>query len=217
MPQVKDRVTDIYWHDIIKNVLSESKTSLYATEIWEKMRDLFAYSYDKNRLKQDLLSLQRTGYAKSVIKNGKQAWVFPSSNELFILEKNKNIDFTLANLINTLNRVPTIEEGIDRMKNELTDKQQLLERLTKISKLTKSVDEIIKHLCYQDVKQLAEEREKIEKTKWVEPTCNIDIGDTPFYEAIIEKLNGIIEDIDILTVIHIINSRQKFLTYSQNK
>ncbi len=217
MTAIKDRVSDIYWYDIIKNVLSESKTSLNTIEIWEKLRDLYAYSYDKKRLSQELLNLQRTGYAKSVVKNGKQAWIFPSSNELLNLEKNKTIDITIAELINTLDHVPTIEEVISRVQNEPFTKEQLRERFIKITKLTKSIDETVQQICFHNSKQFTEERLNIEKIDWTNTTCKTEIGETPFYETVIEKLDGSVEDIDILTVIHIINSRHKFLTHSQNK
>ncbi len=202
----KDTVADIYWYDIIKNVLSESKTSLHTVEIWEKLRDNYGYSYNKDRVIKELINIQRTGYAKSVLKNGKQAWVFPSGSELQLLERNKKIDNAIADLVETLGRGPTIEEVTTKIRKELPNNQELPKRLRKISNLIQSIDKLIKKECEQSKKRSRKEK-NVEQGS--EPRCNFELSGISFYEYIIDNLDGVIEDIDMLTLIRIIDARKK--------
>jgi len=205
--QTQDRVTDLYWYEIIKNILSNSKHYLFTIEIWEKMRDEYGYSYDKDRVEKDLLNLQRAGYAVSVYKRGKQAWTFPSEKKLLQVEKNKKIDSAIAEFINARNRIPTVEE-LNAKIDEPIIQPLISERLVKISKLTKSIDEIITQSCEQNLRKT----EKVKNHKqWTASPCKLDTREMPFYETIIDKLDGIIEDIDILTTVTIIDARKRKL------
>jgi len=206
MTQIKNPVTDIYWYDIIKNVLSESKTFLYTIEIWDKIKDNYGYSYDLNRLKMELMNLQRTGYAKSVLKHGKQAWEFPSGSELVKLERYKKIDFTIADLIGTIGRIPTLQELFNKMNNEGMNAEELEVRLNKIANLTKFIDNNVEKFCQQNPDMITMENTQ---TPVFQPECNLDSREISFYETIIEKLNGKIEDVEILTIMHIIDLRKK--------
>jgi arsenate reductase-like glutaredoxin family protein len=205
--QTHDRVTDVYWYEIIKNILFDSKQYLFTIEIWEKMRDNYGYSYDKDRVEKELLNLQRSGYAVSVDKRGKQAWTFPSEKKLLQLIENKKIDSAIAEFINTRSRIPTIKELIAKIDEPVTQ-QFISERLEKISKLTKSIDEIIRQSCEQNLRKTEKEKNR---EQWKESTCTLDVQEMSFYETVIDKLDGIIEDIDILTTINIIDALKRKL------
>jgi len=205
--QTNDRVTDVYWYDIIKNILSDNKHYLFTIEIWEKMRDNYGYSYGADRVEKELLNLQRSGYVVPVDKRGKQAWTFPSEKKLLQLERNKIIDSAIAEFINARNRLPTIKEVIASI-DEIILQQFISERLVKILKLTKAIDEIITQSCEQNLKKTKTDKNH---KQWIEPSCKIDEREMSFYETVIDKLDGIIEDVDILTIVNIINARKKKL------
>jgi hypothetical protein len=205
--QTQDRVTDIYWNEIIKNILSNSNHYLFTIEIWEKMRDEYGYSYDKDRVEKELLNLQRAGYVQSVNKRGKQAWTFPTEKKLLQLEKNKKIDSAIVEFINARNRIPTVEELIAKIDEPIVQ-QFISERLVKISKLTRAIDEIITQSCEQNFRRTEKVRNY---EQWTASPCKVDVREMPFYETIIDKLDGIIEDIDILTTVTIIDTRKRKL------
>lgn len=205
--QTHDRVIDVYWYDIIKNILSDSKQYLFTIEIWEKMRDNYGYSYEKDRVEKELLNLQRSGYAVSIYKRGKQAWMYPEGKKLLTLERNKKIDSAIAEFINARNRLPTNKELIAKIDERIAQ-QFISERFAKISKLTKSIDEIITQSCEQNLRKT--ETDKNHKQR-MEPPCKLDVRDMPFYETVIDKLDGKIEDVDILTIVNIIDARKRKL------
>jgi hypothetical protein len=205
-PPIKDRVADIYWYDIIKDILSENNMSLFSVEIWEKLRDNYGYPYNKDRVVKELINIQRTGYAKSIFKNGKQAWIFPSGAELLTLEQNKKIDNTIINLVDTLGRPPTLKEISNKIRNELPENQRVPERLLKISTLIKLIDKIIEKEYTQNKKELKEANDLVQRPV---PQYDINVNAISFYEFIIDKLDGKIGDIDMLTLIHLINTRKK--------
>jgi len=205
--QTNDRVTDVYWYDIIKNILSDNKHYLFTIEIWEKMRDNYGYSYGEDRVEKELLNLQRSGYVVPVDKRGKQAWTFPSEKKLLQLERNKIIDSAIAEFINARNRLPTIKEVIASI-DEIILQKFISERLVKILKLTKAIDEIITQSCEQNLRKTENEMNQEQLT---EPPCKLDVREMPFYETVLDKLDGIIEDIDILTIVTIIDVRKRKL------
>jgi len=205
--QTNDRVTDVYWYDIIKNILSDNKHYLFTIEIWEKMRDNYGYSYGADRVEKELLNLQRSGYVVPVDKRGKQAWTFPSEKKLLQLERNKIIDSAIAEFINARNRLPTIKEVIASI-DEIILQKFISERLVKILKLTKAIDEIITQSCEQNLRKTENEMNQEQLT---EPPCKLDVREMPFYETVLDKLDGIIEDIDILTIVTIIDVRKRKL------
>gem|GEM_PF-5244434 len=204
--QTNNRVRDVYWYEVIKNILSNSKHYLFTIQIWEKMRDNYGYSYDEDRVEKELMNLQRAGYAISIDKRGKQAWMFPTGKKLLVLEKNKKIDSAIAEFISASNHMLTKEEIIAKI-NETVDPKVVSERLVKISKLIDLIDKILKETCRK--KSIKNEGEK-KQVQAIKPNCIVDERDMFLYETIIDLLDGSVEDIDILTIVSIIDARKKY-------
>jgi hypothetical protein len=203
--KTKNWVSDIYWYSIIKNILSESKQYLFTIEIWEKMKDEYGYSYTIDRVEKELLNLQRTGYAVSIIKRGKQAWMYPTGEKLLALERKKTIDSVIADFISSFDRMP-IEKELIKNLNESIDRKVVSERLAQIIKLTDSIDKIIKKSCNEKALRPGGKKQN---SAGKDPTCEADKQEMPFYETIINDLDGTIQDIDFLTIIRIIDERKK--------
>lgn len=205
--QADSWVRDIYWYEVIKRILSENKQPLSTIELWQRMRDNYAYSHNLDRVEKDLWNLQRSGSVVSVTKRGKQAWMSPTGMKSLITEKNKEIDYAISEIIEASNRMPTIKEIITKL-NEPVSQRQASKRLAKISKLTNSVDNIIKKMCQQKATDIPLNKKQSQES---ESFCTTDKQGMQFYDTIINELNGTIEDIDILTIITIIDARKKFI------
>jgi len=201
-------VSDIYWYEIIKSILSKSKQYLFTVEIWEKMKDNYGYSYSRDRVEKELLDLQRTGYAIPISKRGEQAWTFPSGKKLITLDRTKKIDWVIAEFVEESDRLPEVENIINKL-NEPAKRQEISDRLEKISKLTDSIDGIIKKKCEEMTEGIKGNENQSQE---IEPKCETDKKDTSFYESLVKDLDGTIEDIDILAIIKIIDARKKLFT-----
>ena len=211
--QRSDWVADLYWNELIKKFLSESTQHLFTIEIWERLKDNYGYTYGRERVEKELFNLQRTGYANLVTIRGKQAWMYPTGMKLLTVERNKEIDYAISKIIEAKNSLPTANEIVAKL-NKPISQQEVAKRLVKISILTNSIDSIIKKICQQSILHINENKKLFEEEKF---SCTTDKRGIDFYETIIDQLNGIIEDIDILTIVTIIDARKKLYSWILEK
>jgi len=156
MKHTENRVNEEYWDEIIKEIIGEKKGPMFTNEIWEKMKDDHGYPERKETIEIKLFNLQREGYIKSVLKRKKQAWMFPSGTELLSLIETKTIDATIAKLYEQLHRVPSLEEVKSETRKDpkaSSDDRLINERLRRVSRLLKTIDNAIKEFSEDEYKK----------------------------------------------------------------
>lgn len=200
-------VSDIYWYEIIKKILSETKQYLFTKEIWQKMKDEYGYSYNIDRVERELSNLQRSGYAVSIFKREKQAWMYPTGEKLLQLEEHKIVDSAITEFLSESNRMPTVEELCAKIKEPI-NRETVSKRLIKISKITDLIDKIIKKNITKNIIDTEQEKKAFPEIK---PADLADRKNALFYNSIINELDGAIGEIDILMIVTLIDTRIKIL------
>jgi hypothetical protein len=195
MVQIDNKVSGEYWDEILKEVIEEKQEPIFTNEIWEKMKDDHGYPDSKESLEIKLFNLQREGYIKSVLRRKKQAWTFPSGEELILLTEIKTIDETIARLFKHTHRLPTLEEMKAEMMNtsgSIADGRILNDRLQQASHLLNDIDHVIKKYLKQS--------QKNPRNKTMLPPSN---------EAIFDEMGESIDHFDISIIMLFIETQKK--------